>query len=66
LGHASADLLVVPGSDTTSYVHASRVAAKHRDGGRCVDVYVGDPVGWHRYASARGIAQHELLTPNED
>jgi histidyl-tRNA synthetase len=66
LGQASADLLVVPGSDTTGYVNASRVAAKHRDGGHCVDVYVGDPVGWRRYASARGIEQHELLAPSED
>ncbi|MGH3771383.1 MAG: ATP phosphoribosyltransferase regulatory subunit [Pseudonocardiaceae bacterium] len=66
LGSASADLLVVPGSDAAGYVNASRVAAKHRDSGRCVDVYVGDPVDWRRYASARGIAQHELSAPNED
>jgi len=66
LGQASADLLVVPGPDATGYVKASRVAAKHRDGGRCVDIYVGDQVGWRRYASARGIAEHELLAPNKD
>lgn len=66
LGSASADLLVVPGLNAASYVNASRIAAKHRDSGRCVDVYVGDPVGWRRYASARGIARHELSSPYED
>ncbi|MGH8952971.1 MAG: ATP phosphoribosyltransferase regulatory subunit [Acidimicrobiia bacterium] len=65
LGQASADLLVVPGPDASGYVNASRVAAKHRDGGRRVDVYVGDPVKWRHYASARGIAEHELLTQED-
>ncbi len=65
LGQASADLLVVPGPDASGYVNASRVAAKHRDGGRRVDVYVGDPVKWRHYASARGIAEHELLTQKD-
>jgi len=63
---ASTDLLVVPDSDATGYVNASPLAAKHRDGGRYIDVYVGDPVGWRRYASARGIAEHELLAPSQD
>ncbi|MGQ0777551.1 MAG: hypothetical protein ACT4NY_24605 [Pseudonocardiales bacterium] len=66
LRQESADLLVVTEPDATEYVDASRVATKHRDGGGRVDVYVGDRDGWRRYASARGIAEHALLAPDED
>ncbi len=58
---ASADVLLVPSPTPAGYLSAVRAASSERGAGRTVDIYLGAPHGYERYAQARGIADTRSL-----